>query len=89
LPFTGAHVPGVSSHASHWPVHGEPQHTPSAQKPEAQTVPVVHGDPLPRFATHMPALQCAVVAQSASTLQDVAQLMVSAQPYAPHACVPD
>ena len=32
-PVTAVHVPGVRSHASHWPVQALLQHTPSAQAP--------------------------------------------------------
>jgi hypothetical protein len=53
---TGAQVPSCPATAHDWQVPGQAataQHTPSAQKPEAQLVAVaaVHPCPLPRFVT--------------------------------------
>jgi hypothetical protein len=53
-PVTGAQVPTdpVTSHASHCPVHGTLQQTPSAQKPLSHTLASVHAAPAAIFGTH-------------------------------------
>ena len=54
-PVTGEHVPAVPARlqASHWPVHAALQHTPSAQMPERQSVPLVHVAPLASSRRHV------------------------------------
>jgi hypothetical protein len=51
------HVPSDpgSEQLSHWPLHGESQHTPSgAQKLVVHWLPIVHALPPPDCATQVP-----------------------------------
>ena len=59
LPATAVHAPTrpETLHAMHVPLHALSQHTPSAQKPEAQSPPCVQDWPLEWSARHWPPLQ--------------------------------
>lgn len=54
-----------SLHDTHEAPHADPQHTPSAQDPEAHSVPAVHSAPL-NFLPQLPATHLRPGAQSAS-----------------------
>lgn len=56
---TVEHVPTepVKSHAWHWPVHDELQHTPSTQAPLAHSPPPPQGSELGLPATQLPPTQ--------------------------------
>jgi hypothetical protein len=58
-PVTGVQMPPPFGrlHASHWPVQDERQQTPSAQKLEAHSEPLLHGSPGSFWPTQTPATQ--------------------------------
>jgi hypothetical protein len=70
--FAAPHVPSDpmsffdAAHAWHTPLHAELQQTPSAQKPEPQSVPTVHGAPVMPRGLHEPATHVNDGMQSAS-----------------------
>jgi len=56
-PVTAVQVPGVALQASHWPLQAWSQHTPSAQKPLAHALLMVHAPPGGSLGVHTPAAQ--------------------------------
>jgi hypothetical protein len=74
----------VTSHAAHWPVHAELQHTPSTQKPDVHCVAPPQDTPSASRATHRPALHQLPFAQSRSVTQSPAHVLTP-QPKGAHA----
>ena len=70
-PLTVVQVPSLpaTSHASQGWSHSRSQHAPSEQMSERQLLAVAQAPPFARFAAHLPALQNAPVAHSASFVQ--------------------
>jgi hypothetical protein len=65
-------------------VQGPLQHTPSAQNPEAHSLPAPHAAPSTFFGPHVPAWQKLPALQSASALQEARQVPVPLQVALPH-----
>jgi hypothetical protein len=89
-PTLGMQLPGASFvlHASHTPLHGALQHTPSVQKPpDGHAAPLVHASPNASRAAHAPALQYDPKAHSSSPLQRVRHPVPGAHAYRPQATV--
>jgi hypothetical protein len=74
---TFVHVPTVPVSAHDWQVPAQPalQHTPCAQNPETQPVPVVQAAPS-AFFVHTPPLQVKGATQSVSAVQAVLHALV-------------
>jgi hypothetical protein len=55
-PTTGMQLPSLPAtlHASHWPVHGSVQHTPSTQIPDAHSALVLQAVPAPFLSLQTP-----------------------------------
>ena len=70
-PATAVHAPTLptASHASHWPVQAELQHTPSTQWPELHSASLKQPVPFATCATHTPAAHQVPAAQSALEAQ--------------------
>jgi hypothetical protein len=69
-------------HALHVPAHALPQHTPSAQKVEVQSVPALHAVPLPHLVAHPPPPPQSTPVSLPSFIP-LLQLTVPPQPSAP------
>jgi hypothetical protein len=66
-------------HATHAPLHAPLQHTPSTQKPEAQSAPWAHARPLPFGPLQVPPVQLLLDLHSPLPVQVASQLFVPVQ----------
>lgn len=74
----GVQVPRIArSHASHTPSHARSQHTPWAQKPEAQSLPLAQPAPRASGAAQRPIAQWFPAAQSWSVVQSIRQRSIA------------
>jgi hypothetical protein len=71
-------------HATQVPVHAVSQHTPSAQNPEAQAVPLVQGWPLAVVQLPLPSHACPFEQLPGTSVPAFAATQVPSEPFTLH-----
>jgi hypothetical protein len=82
VPLAGAPVATVQPWQA--PSHEALQHTPSAQKPEKQSAPTAHAEPLGSFGAHVPPEQTVPLLHWESELQPARHAAAPSQRPKPH-----